>query len=79
MSWRNGLAKQLIQLLNYRVMGIDMSDEAAENIIDLSGERERRVHDLNEKRLQGVRAAFVKALPLTVIAAKPKKKSKKKR
>ena len=51
-----------------------MSDDAVENIVDLSGERTRRVHDQNEKRLQAVRAAFAKALPLTAGAKKKKKK-----
>lgn len=56
-----------------------MSEKTAENIVDLSSERTRRVHDLNEKRLQTVRAAFVSALPLAKPAAKGKKKAKKKR
>lgn len=56
-----------------------MSNETVENIVDLSAERARRVHDLNEKRLQEVRGAFIKALPLAKVAAKVKKKSKKKR
>lgn len=55
-----------------------MSNKTSENIVDLSSERHRRVHDLNEKRLQGVRAAFVKALPLSKTAAKAKSKPKKK-
>ncbi len=56
-----------------------MNNKTIENIVDLSTERTRRVHDLNEKRLQNVRAAFVKALPLSKVAVKSKKKSKKKR
>lgn len=56
-----------------------MSDENLDNIVDFSGERVRRVHDQNEKRLQAVRAAFAKALPLTSTRPKAKKKSKKKR
>lgn len=56
-----------------------MSDENVENIVDFSGERIRRVHDQNEKRLQTVRAAFAKALPLTSAKPSSKKKSKKKR
>lgn len=55
-----------------------MSETAEENIIDLSGERKRREHDLNEKRLQRVRAAFVSALPLNKPVIKAKKKAKKK-
>lgn len=56
-----------------------MGHELENNVIDLSGERVRRVHDLNEKRLQDVRAAFVKALPLSTAKVKTKKKAKKKR
>ncbi len=56
-----------------------MSNESVENIVDLSAERTRRVHDLNEKRLQEVRGAFIKALPLAKVATKTKKKTKKKR
>ncbi|MDY7217975.1 hypothetical protein TOI97_00030 [Denitrificimonas sp. JX-1] len=56
-----------------------MSQKAEENIVDFVVERTRRVHDLNEKRLQEVRSAFVKALPLSQISAKSKRKSKKKR
>ena len=56
-----------------------MSDENLDNIVDFSGERVRRVHDQNEKRLQAVRAAFAKALPLTSTRSKATKKSKKKR
>lgn len=51
-----------------------MGHELENNVIDLSGERVRRVHDLNEKRLQDVRAAFVKALPLPTAKVKTKKK-----
>ena len=56
-----------------------MSNETVENIVDLSAERTRRVHDLNEKRLQEVRSAFSNALPLTTVVTKQKKKPKKKR
>lgn len=55
-----------------------MSKKTPENIVDLNSERHRRVHDLNEKRLQGVRAAFIKALPLSKAAAKAKRKPKRK-
>lgn len=44
-----------------------------EKLVDLSAERARRVHDLNDKRLNEVRQAFEQAMPL----AKAKKKSKK--
>lgn len=55
-----------------------MSDKLEENVVSLTSERKRRVHDLHEKRLQNVRAAFIKALPLSVASVK-KRKSKKKR
>jgi hypothetical protein len=49
-----------------------MSQE--DKLIDLGAERAKRVHDLNEKRLNEVRQAFEQAMPL----GKPKKKSKNK-
>lgn len=49
-----------------------------EKLIDLSAERAKRVHDLNEKRLKEVRQAFEQALPLGSGRKKPKKKPKKK-
>ncbi|HWH89190.1 MAG TPA: hypothetical protein VNV36_20770 [Pseudomonas sp.] len=45
-----------------------------DKLIDLSTERAKRVHDLNEKRLNEVRQAFEQAMPL----GKSKKKSKNK-
>ncbi|WP_095101194.1 hypothetical protein [Pseudomonas sp. Irchel 3A5] len=47
---------------------------ADENLIDLGAERAKRVHDLNDKRLNEMRNAFEQAMPL----AKGKKKSKNK-
>ena len=47
-----------------------MSDET---LIDFAAARERRIHDLHEKRLQDVRQLFEQALPLT---AKKKAKSR---
>ncbi|WP_338509618.1 hypothetical protein [Pseudomonas trivialis] len=44
-----------------------MSDD--DKLIDLNAERAKRVHDLNDKRLNEVRQAFEQAMPL----AKPKK------
>ncbi|TDV70234.1 hypothetical protein [Pseudomonas sp. LP_7_YM] len=44
-----------------------------EKLVDLSAERAKRVHDLNDKRLNEVRQAFEQAMPL----GKAKKKSKK--
>ncbi|UOB25353.1 hypothetical protein MRY17_06545 [Pseudomonas orientalis] len=47
-----------------------MSDD--DKLIDLNAERAKRVHDLNDKRLNEVRQAFEQAMPL----GKAKKKSK---
>ena len=49
-----------------------------EKLIDLGTERAKRVHDLNEKRLNEVRKAFEQAMPLGKTQKKPKKKPKKK-
>jgi len=46
-------------------------------LVDLGAERAKRVHDLNEKRLNEVRQAFEQAMPLTSAKKKPKKKPKK--
>ncbi len=48
-----------------------------DNVIDLTRERDKRVHDLNEKRLNEVREAFAQALPLGKAKKKPKNKPKK--
>jgi len=48
-----------------------------EKLIDLSTERAKRVHDLNEKRLNEVRKAFEQAMPLGKASKKSKKKPKK--
>ncbi|HGM5551567.1 MULTISPECIES: hypothetical protein [Pseudomonas] len=48
-----------------------------EKLIDLGTERAKRVHDLNEKRLNEVRKAFEQAMPLGKAQKKPKKKPKK--
>lgn len=45
--------------------------------IDFAAERERRIHDLHEKRLQEVRQAFAQALPLPAKKKKPKGRPKK--
>ena len=49
---------------------------AADSPIDFAAERERRIHDLHEKRLQEVRQAFTEALPLPT-KKKPRGKPKK--
>lgn len=47
-----------------------------DKLIDLSAERDKRIHDLHEKRLNEVRQAFEQALPLPK-GKKPKGKPKK--
>jgi hypothetical protein len=53
---------------------VTMNDD---NVIDLSQERGKRVHERHEKRLNEVREAFVQALPLGKTKKKPKTKPKK--
>jgi hypothetical protein len=48
-----------------------------DKLIDLNSERAKRVHDLNEKRLNEVRQAFEQAMPLGKAKKKPKNKPKK--
>ncbi|MGJ7514607.1 hypothetical protein ACSFE6_09770 [Pseudomonas baetica] len=49
-----------------------------DKLIDLNAERAKRVHDLNEKRLNEVRQAFEQAMPLGKTKKAPKAKSKNK-
>lgn len=49
------------------------------SLIDLSQEREKRVHDIKEKRLLEVRGAFERALPMPADKPRNKKKKGKKR
>lgn len=51
-----------------------MSDDT---LIDFAAERERRIHDLHERRLQDVRQAFEQVLPLSARKKKAKGKPKK--
>ncbi len=51
-----------------------MSDD---KLIDLNAERAKRVHDLNDKRLNEVRQAFEQAMPLGKVKKKSKNKAKK--
>lgn len=51
-----------------------MSDD---KLIDLNTERAKRVHDLNDKRLNEVRQAFEQAMPLGKVKKKSKNKAKK--
>lgn len=50
-----------------------------DKLIDLNAERAKRVHDLNEKRLNEVRQAFEQAMPLAKSKASKKSKSKPKK
>ena len=52
-----------------------MSDEV--KLIDFSAEREKRIHDLHDKRLAEVRQAFEQAMPLGTTRKKAKGKPKK--
>lgn len=47
-----------------------------DKLIDLNAERAKRVHDLNDKRLNEVRQAFEQAMPLGKAKKKPKKPKK---
>jgi hypothetical protein len=48
-----------------------------DKVIDLSSERDKRVHDRHEKRLNEVREAFAQAFPLPKAKSKSKGKPKK--
>jgi len=48
-----------------------------DKLIDLNAERAKRVHDLNDKRLNEVRQAFEQAMPLGKAKKKTKNKPKK--
>jgi hypothetical protein len=50
-----------------------MSDKTDAGVIDLADARRQRIHDIHDARLEAVRDAFARALPL------PKSRSKKKR
>ena len=52
-----------------------MSDD--DKLLDLNAERAKRVHDLNDKRLNEVRQAFEQAMPLLSKKTKSRKKSNK--
>ncbi|MBA1192113.1 hypothetical protein ACLUUI_13545 [Enterobacterales bacterium AW_CKDN230030176-1A_HGKHYDSX7] len=47
-----------------------------DNLIDFGAERAKRVHDLNDKRLDEMRQAFEQAMPLGASTSKKKKKPK---
>ncbi|ERI50359.1 hypothetical protein ACIGKL_20200 [Pseudomonas sp. NPDC077186] len=48
-----------------------------DKLIDFAAERGKRIHDLNDKRLDEMRQAFEQALPLAKAKKKPKHKPKK--
>lgn len=48
-----------------------------DKLIDFTAERDKRIHDVHEKRLQEVRNAFEQALPLGKTRKKGKSKPKK--
>ncbi|MGC4012112.1 MAG: hypothetical protein QM805_25875 [Pseudomonas sp.] len=48
-----------------------------DKLIDFTAERDKRIHDVHEKRLQDVRNAFEQALPLGESRKKSKSKPKK--
>lgn len=48
-----------------------------DKLIDFSAERGKRIHDLNDKRLDEMRQAFERALPLPKAKKKSKGKPKK--
>ena len=49
----------------------EMNDD---KLIDFGSERDKRIHDLHDKKLDEMRQAFEQALPLPKGKSKPKKK-----
>jgi hypothetical protein len=64
----------LLSHSRHDVVSQAMSDD---KLIDLNAERAKRVHDLNDKRLNEVRQAFEQAMPLGKVKKKSKNKPKK--
>ncbi|MDH0647429.1 hypothetical protein N5D48_21940 [Pseudomonas sp. GD03858] len=50
-----------------------------DNLIDFGAERAKRIHDLNDKRLNDMRQAFEQAMPLGQAKKKKSKGKPKKR
>ena len=48
-----------------------------DKLIDFAAERDKRIHDLRDKKLNEMRDAFAQALPLPPAMKKPKGKPKK--
>ncbi len=63
-----------LNFISYDALNAMSQDD---KLIDLNAERAKRVHDLNEKRLNEVRQAFEQAMPLGKVKKKPKNKPKK--
>jgi hypothetical protein len=72
--WHNPAERCGIEL-HYKRCTDAMSQD--DKLIDLNAERAKRVHDLNDKRLNEVRQAFEQAMPLGKAKKKPKNKPKK--
>jgi hypothetical protein len=73
-DWRSPAADATVVFSSSDALNAMSQDE---KLIDLGTERAKRVHDLNEKRLNEVRKAFEQAMPLGKTQKKPKKKPKK--
>lgn len=48
-----------------------------DNLIDFASERSKRIHDINDKRLNEMRQVFEQVMPLGAAKKKSKKKPKK--
>lgn len=64
-------------LLSHSLHDVSQAMSEDDKLIDLNAERAKRVHDLNDKRLNEVRQAFEQAMPLGKVKKKPKNKPKK--
>jgi mRNA-degrading endonuclease toxin of MazEF toxin-antitoxin module len=73
LPWSGDVA--LLSHSRHDVVSQAMSDD--DKLIDLNAERAKRVHDLNDKRLNEVRQAFEQAMPLGKVKKKSKNKPKK--
>jgi hypothetical protein len=73
-DWRSPAADAAVVFSSSDALNAMSQDE---KLIDLGTERAKRVHDLNDKRLNEVRKAFEQAMPLGKAQKKPKNKPKK--
>lgn len=69
--------RQTALLAQFRSRDAQNTMSQDDKLIDLNAERAKRVHDLNDKRLNEVRQAFEQAMPLGKAKKKPKNKPKK--